>query len=449
MKSAILKHASRLPEAISLPLMRLNRSAQRVYGKDYWRHRRLLQQTQNGYDSSGDLFDCVNRALAVIPFYRSRYGSAQIRSIEQFEETFGFIDKDVILGDFESFINPGADLSRYDQGTTGGTSGKPLRLIAPKNRYVIEMATMHSLWGRAGYDFSPRAVIRNHKLGKNKKFEVNPITREVIFDGFRLEADYFEQVYNAIRRLGLRFIHCYPSTAYEFSTFLLDRGFDTSSIRAFLSGSENIFDYQVDLIQNRLGVRFYNWYGHSEKLILAGYCEHTNLYHVEPTYGYFELIDENNQPIREPGGFGEMVGTGFHNPGMVLIRYRTGDFAEYAGDYCPACKRRVTLLRNIKGRWSGDKLYNADGTFLTTTALNLHSNLYSVINGMQYVQDTMGIVRILIIKSPAYEAGHEAALYRHFLEKFKTGTEILIEYVDKLQKLPNGKFLHIISTVKV
>jgi phenylacetate-CoA ligase len=448
MKSAILKNATRLPDAISLPLMRLNRSAQRVYGKDYWRHRRFLQQTQSGYDASGDLVGCVNRALAVIPYYRQRYGGLQIRSIEQFAETIGFIDKDIILENFDGFIDPRVDLSEYDQGTTGGTSGKPLRLIAPKNRYVIEMATMHSLWARAGYDFSPRAVIRNHKLGNNRKFEVNPITREVIFDGFRLEADYFEQIYDAIRRLELRFIHCYPSTAYEFSTFLLERGCDTSFIRAFLSGSENIFDYQVDLIQNRLGIRFYNWYGHSEKLILAGYCEHTNLYHVEPTYGYFELIDETDRLIREPGRVGEMVGTGFHNPAMPLIRYRTGDFAEFAGDFCPACQRRVTLLKNIKGRWSGDKLFNSDGTYLTTTALNLHSDLYSVINGMQYLQDRKGEVRILIVKSPHYREDHGKRLFRHFREKFKPDTQIKIEYVDKLKRLPNGKFVHIISTVK-
>jgi len=448
LKSAILKHATRLPSAMSLPLMRLNKSAKRIYGNDYWVHRNFLQQMQGGYDASDDLFNSVNRALSVIPYYRQRYGRTRIRSIEQFEETFGFIDKDTILGNYDAFIDPDADLSEYDQGTTGGTSGKPLRLIAPKRRYVIEMATMHSLWGRVGYDFSPRAVIRNHKLGKNRTFEVNPITREVIFDGFRLEADYFEQVYDAIRRLDLRFIHCYPSTAFEFSTFLIERGYDTSFIKAFLSGSENIFDYQVDLIQKRLGIRFFNWYGHSEKLILAGYCAYTNLYHIEPTYGYFELIDEKGLTIREPGKVGEMVGTSFHNPGMVLIRYRTGDFAEYAGDYCPLCKRRVILLKNIKGRWSGDKLFNADGTYITTTALNLHSDLYSVINGMQYLQDRKGEVKILIVKSPQYKDEHEKGLYRHFRQKFKADTQIKIEYVDRLKRLQNGKFVHIISNVK-
>jgi phenylacetate-CoA ligase len=448
MKTALLKHATRLPDALSLPLMFLNRSAQKVYGQAYWRHRQFLQQTLSEYDPTPVLVESVNRALKEIPYYQKLYGKGLIQSQQQFQDTFGFVEKETILEHFEEFINPNVDLNYYDHGTTGGTSGKPLQLIAPKNRYVVELATMHTLWGRAGYNFNPRAVIRNHKLDRGKDYIVNPITREIIFDGFRLEADYFELIFRTIKKFNIRFVHCYPSTAYEFSTFLLNKGYDTSFIKAFLSGSENIFHYQVDLIQKRLGIRFYNWYGHSEKLILAGYCENTNLYHVEPTYGYFELIDENNRQVREPGKVGEMVGTGFHNPGMVLIRYRTGDFAEYAGDYCPSCKRHVTLLKNIRGRWSGDKLFNADGTYLTTTALNLHSDLYSVINGMQYMQEKKGEIKILIIKSLQYTERHERALYKHFCEKFKPGTDIKIEYVDKLRKLPNGKFVHIISTVK-
>jgi phenylacetate-CoA ligase len=45
-------------------------------------------------------------------------------------------------------MNPNIDHKNYDHGTTGGTSGKPLKLIVPKNRYVVEMATMHTLWKR-------------------------------------------------------------------------------------------------------------------------------------------------------------------------------------------------------------------------------------------------------------------------------------------------------------
>lgn len=444
----ISKKILRLPNLINLSLLALNRNSYLIFGNRYRQYSEFLKNTIKHYDGTKLLLKTVNRALNEIPYYRRLYRDKKITSITEFENTVKFIDKDTILQNYRDFINPLIDNNDYDHGTTGGTSGKPLKLIAPKKRYVIELATMYSLWRRAGYNFNARAVIRNHKLGDNESFIVNPITREIIFDGFRLDHDYFEVIYKIIKQFNIRFIHCYPSVAFEFSTFLLKKKYDTSFIKAFLSGSENIFDYQINLIQNRLGIRFYNWYGHSEKLILAGYCENTNIYHVEPTYGYFELIDENNRSIHDPGKTGEIVGTGFHNPGMYFIRYRTGDFAEYVGDFCPSCKRHVKLFKNIRGRWSGNKIYNRDGSFVTTTALNLHSELYSVINGIQYFQEKKGELRVLIIKSSEYSEHHERELYDHFKTKLKSDTVVRIKYVDKLIKQPNGKFLHIISKIK-
>jgi phenylacetate-CoA ligase len=366
----------------------------------------------------------------------------------EFEERIGFIDKDTILANYTEFMTEGIDLSSYDHGTTGGTSGKPLQLIAPRDRYVAEMATMHSLWERAGYRFDVRAVIRNQRLEEGQTYRINPITREVIFDGFRLNCDYFARIYETITKFSIRFIHCYPSTAYEFCTFLRDNQLDTTGITAFFSGSENIFDYQRELIQGRLGIRFYNWYGHSEKLVLAGYCAGSDHYHVEPTYGYFELVDEKGQVVREPGGVGEIVGTSFHNPGMPFIRYRTGDSAEYVGDFCPVCKRHLPLIRNIRGRWSGDRVYNADGSFVTTTALNLHNDLYQVINGMQYLQESKGELTVLIVKSPLYTERHEQELVSHFKGKLAPDSQVVIRYVERLIRKPNGKFVHIISNVE-
>jgi len=437
-----------MPNWINLSLLALNGNPYLVYGNNYRQYRKFLKKTVNDFNNTQLLLETVNKALDEIPYYRKLYSNKKIASIAEFENTIGFIDKDTILKNYSAFINPVIDQNDYDQGTTAGTSGKPLKFIAPKKRYIVELATMHSLWRRTGFNFHARAVIRNHKLRHGEKFIVNPITREIIFDGFKLDPEYFEVIYRTIKRFNIRFIHCYPSAAYEFSIFLHNKKYDTSFIKAFLSGSENIFNYQIDLIQNKLGIRFYNWYGHSEKLVLAGYCENTNLYHVEPTYGYFELIDKNNRTIREPSKTGEIVGTGFHNPGMYFIRYRTGDFAEYAGDFCDSCKRHVTLLRNIRGRWSGDKVYNRDGSFVTTTALNLHSDLFSVINGIQYIQEKKGELKVLIIKSPEYNEHHERVLYDHFSSKLKPDTVIQIEYVKKLIKLPNGKFLHIISKIR-
>ena len=222
---------------------------------------------------------------------------------------------------------------------------------------------------------------------------------------------------------------------------------DTSFIRAFFSGSENIFDYQVELIEQQLGDRFYNWYGHSEKLLLGGYCAKNRLYHMEPTYGYFELLDEEGQVIRESGRRGEIVGTSFHNPGMPFIRYRTGDFGELFGFECPDCGRKMPLLKKVHGRWSGERVYNADGSFVTTTALNLHSELYRHLNGLQYVQERKGQIKILVVKGESYQSCYEEELLQHFRSKLNPDARIDIEYVERLIRKPNGKFVQLLSSL--
>jgi len=426
--------------------MAVNRDPIRVYGRDYAAFRDRLRMTDKGYDNGPDVLRVVNTALAKVPYYRDRYGDRRVATLDEVRERIGFLDRSSVAEAAAQLVDPGLDPAQYDTCSTGGTSGPPLRLLAPKRRYVVEHATMHSLWERAGFAFHPRAVIRNHRVPDRRPYVINPITREVIFDGFRLDGDSIAGVVEVIRRLGLRFIHCYPSHAYEIALRMLELGVPGTGV-TFLSGSETVHTHQRETIEQRLGARFYNWYGHSEKLVLAGYCASTHDYHVEPLYGFFELIDERGQVITRPGTIGEIVGTSLHNPGMPLIRYRTGDFAEYVGDHCAGCRRNVHVIRNVRGRWSGERIYRADGSFITTTALNLHDELNRVVDGLQYVQEARGELIVHVVKSRSFTHEHDTRLRRALGEKLGDGFRIEVRYVEQLARLPNGKFSHLISRI--
>jgi hypothetical protein len=70
----------------------------------------------------------------------------------------------------ELFILPDYNKSKTVEGTTGGTSGKPLRLLIPKNRYIVELNTMNSMWKNVGWKGEIRGVIRNKQLINNQIF---------------------------------------------------------------------------------------------------------------------------------------------------------------------------------------------------------------------------------------------------------------------------------------
>ncbi|MDO6604347.1 hypothetical protein [Arenibacter palladensis] len=444
MKKVILENISKMPTSINRVLMNLNLFPSLIYGYNYSNYYKLIKK-ERSYNNEADLLRLINFSIDNVPYY-NKY--KKVSDINDFQEQFEFIDKDIVSKYFEEFKSRTISHKDYEVVTTGGTGGNPLKLLVPKNRYIIELGIMHKMWSTVGYRHHVRAVIRNQRLLDNVDYIINPITKEVIFDGFRLNNNYFQKIYDIIKLFNIQYIHAYPSTAYEFSRFIYDNKLDISFVKAFLSGSENVYKYQKEFITKKLGLLFYNWYGHSEKLVLGGYCSHSDNYHIEPRYGYFELIDKEGNPINTPGEVGEIVGTTLNNYGMPLIRYKTDDFAEYVGNYCEKCGRRVTLIKNIEGRRSGNKIYGADGSTVTATALNFHDDLYMALAGLQYVQKEKGILDVLVIKNDNFETNHDLRLKAYFKSKFSHGTIINIKYVDRLLKKPNGKFVELISEVK-
>lgn len=448
LKNFILSRVQNLPTGLNYYASILNTKAERVFGKKYENYLADLKaQEGTHYDTFARLLSVIEHAKLHVPYYKNLYGHKSINDIEYFKVYFGFTDKNLVLNNFDEFKSNSLLLNEYDVATTGGTSGKPLQLYVPKDRYVSEWATVHHAWSRVGFEFHNRAVLRNHKLPTDRTYLINPITKEVLFDNFRLSDEYMHEIYKVLKRLKIKFVHAYPSAAYQFSTFCFNNSLDLSFIKAFLSSSENIYPHQTTFIKEKVGTRLFGFYGHTEKLLFGAYCEHTDYFHMEPSYGFFELIDQEGNPVTTPGEIGEMVGTTLNNLGMPLIRYRTGDYAEYLGEECPKCGRKMPILKKIFGRWDGDKIYNRDGSSVTTTALNLHSDIYTVINGLQYYQKAKGELEVLVIKGSGYTKAFEDRLYSDLSNKLAFDTKIKIEYVNELLYNKNGKFLLLKSEV--
>jgi phenylacetate-CoA ligase len=445
-KEKILKDIINFPVGVNKVLIKLNFTPGLFYGKGYLRRKRVLEAGGEKF-SSERLINLVNGAFNNTPFYSALYKNP-ISSIEEFAEKTGFINRNTLIDHYDDLISSNIVRDKYTEVTTGGTSGKPARFLIPKDRHIVELSTMHSMWNRTGWNYDTRAVLRNHILSENEIFRINPITKEFIFNNFRLSQHYVKQIYDTLLKYKISYIHAYPSAAYQFCLLCKEQGLDLGFVRAFICGSEGIIDFQKKLIVDELGLKLYSWYGHSEKLVLGGYCEYTDHYHIEPEYGYFELIGNDNKPIVRPGEFGEIVGTTLYNTGMPLIRYRTGDFAEYVGDHCEKCGRKMVVIKNIQGRWDKNQIYRKDGTYITTTALNLHSELYKVIDGLQYVQEDPGVLRVLIIKGLNFKKDHEQAFFKHYSTAMGADSEVLIEFVDNLIYQPNGKFVQLISKIK-
>jgi phenylacetate-CoA ligase len=418
----------------------LNKYPEILFGQQY-----KQKVAQFDRDHSVDFLAFANSEIHSNAFYKSKYSSPnRISSITEFKARLGFIDKNIVLENFTKICS--TDLSNADQCTTGGTSGKPLVLFLPKDRFIYEFSALHALWSKIGYQFSTRAVVRNERL-EGSDFLINPITKEVIFDGFRTDDAYLLFIYKTMKKYRISFYHGYTSNAERFARFLLGQNLDYSFLKGIITSSENLYAHQIDLFDKLKGVQHLNFYGHSEKLILGGWCTAGKCYHFYNSYGYAELIDSTGNDVTEVNEIGELVGSTNYNRYMPLFRYKTGDFARKAPDICPGCGFTGLSAYEILGRWNGEKIYANNGDFVTTTALNLHSDIYKHISGLQYYQPKKGILEVRVVPSPSYSDSIELALKEQIQRFCGQSTSITVRRVSDVERHRNGKYRLLISDI--
>lgn len=433
-----------LPNSINNIIATNNKQASLVFGKNYVKHLHNLKNRRSGTGTEKLLLNIVNDAIKNVPYYRNLYKGEVIDSIETFKNVIEPIDKNVVLNNFDDFIADHILINKYDYVTTSGTSGTPLRMYLPKDRYSIEMATLHHYWGKIGYDFSKRGIIRMGQLPHDKHIEINPISKEYIFDGYRLNDDYSIEIYNHLKKYNIQFIHGYPSNLYVFGKFLIKNKLDYSFIKGMFSSSEQVSPHMYSFFTKILNIPIVDFYGHTEKLIFAATNGLSSEYYVDSYYGYTELLNSDNNDSDQ----GELVGTTLYNNGMPLIRYKTGDEATLSSKTTlEDIKYGNLIIEHINGRANNSKIYYENGDYVTATALVLHGEVYKKIDGLQYFQDQKGKLEIRVIKNKWFEQQTEIDLIKIFDEKFTNKLVYKIVYVNEVERADSGKILLLISKI--
>jgi phenylacetate-coenzyme A ligase PaaK-like adenylate-forming protein len=361
---------------------------------------------------------------------------------------FPLLNKDYLRERFSEFTSDSVPPWSRWIATTGGTTGEQLRFILDDEAQSREMAFIHSLWARVGYRPNCRkATFRGVDFphaGQDYYWQYNPIYNELQFSPFHLNGETFSLYEGQIRRYAPEFLHGYPSAICLLAQYLLDAG-RRLSVKAVLLGSEAVYDDQRARIEEAFQCRVYSWYGHSERVILAGECEQSVAYHEVPDYGWLEILDESGKPVEE-GAIGELVGTGFWNMAMPLIRYRTGDRVRKLTRHCE-CGRSVQRFDRVEGRWEQDYVIGRTGARISVAALNMHGPFYDHVRRYQYYQDNKGELELRVMPTPEFSDKDVNELLQKF--KRRVGDELAIKVV-RVSDLPltnRGKLRRLIQAI--
>lgn len=384
------------------------------------------------------------------PYYRDSFDRAGLRpsAIQKTEDirVLPLIDKQVINKHRDQLLTVDPEASGIDYVATGGSGGEPMRFLIGKDRSAIEYAHLARAWMRVGYAHGiPKAVLRGQVLngqGAGMHYSFDPLLRNHGYSNFHLDDDTMARYLEHISAIGPCFLHTYPSTLAILVRFMKRRGMaGPTNIRGLLLESENVYDADRTAAEEIFGVRYFSSYGHSEKLVMAAECEHSSNYHVFPTYGYFELVDEAGDPVTEPGQEGEIVGTGFINRAMPFIRYRTGDYATYVAESCSACGRQHTVIRNIRGHNTMERLIAKDGSSIPYSAVNVHDDTFEDVLQFQYLQEVPGSATLRLV--PARSPLDTEKIVRRIGERLQGRVTLSAVLVNEIALTPRGKSIFV------
>ena len=342
-----------------------------------------------------------------------------------------FLTKDIIRENFDKLISTQKVKEGYYVATTGGTTGEPLRVLLDYTSVFKENAFVNHFRSKLGYQESDRlATFRGVEFG-DKLWKFNPMQNELIFSPFKITKKNLKLFVSKINSFKPAFLNGYLSSLYYFAELLFESNLKLKvPLKGIFLISENIDNEHRSFIENFFRVKSSTFYGHSERCVIAEEVL-PNKYVFDPYYGYTELIELNEN-------VSEIVGTGFLNYMMPLIRYRTKDICQVVG---PG-------LVSITGRWdTRDFLLGINNEKVYHSAFNFHSEIFKNVVNYQIIQIEKGKVDLFLVINGKFDFSEISLIRREIDKKTKGVIEFNIKITDHLQLSPRGKYKRFISNI--
>lgn len=447
-----------LYRSLPLPLQTAARAAYGVLpfrwrmGRVYRETRKFLQNAQYWTKDSIEswqwkkLKEVVEHAYENVSGYRQLYGEhgvapQDIRTWDDFRK-LPFVTKELLRDNLKEFtartIAPANRLYR----TTGGSTGIPFGFFLTQDNIERELAFLNFAWERAGWiPGSLSAVLRGAFVGSERQlFNYDPFLHELKLSTYQLS----EQTYSSYKKKILKdrpaSLQAYPSAATILGDMVIANGdAGVVTFQLLLLGSENLYDWQKESLRSAFpGAKLFAWYGHAEQVLFAPMCESSEQFHLDPFYGFAEILDHGWNDVNE-GEPGELVGTALWNYAVPFIRYQTLDVATKGASSCPECRRNFRLLERIDGRLQ-ELILTSGGKYISMTQINMHSSVFDNVRQFQFRQQRAAEVTFNIVRGPRYSEKDSENIRQELTRKLGGDVKLQLEFVDEIARAQNGKF---------
>jgi len=353
--------------------------------------------------------------------------------------TEGITKKKDVRNDIES-ITTGSMFTV--SGFTSGTTNAPMELKRSILSIMLEESFILSYWWTFGYKLRDTLfILRGEDIYRDfGEIAVKlPFSSRVIASSYHLSESKIDSYILFLEKYKPAFIQAYPSSVSTLAKLLKVRGWRASwKIKGVITSSESWSKYDRGIVEEIFG-SVHDVYGHAERQVIAEQCSYGN-YHFNLLYGKTEFI------IHKESAEIEIVGTGFYNYAMPLIRYATGDFLHSPIRYKKCqCGLSWPHVEEIKGR-EDDCIITPEGVHVGRLDV-----VFKKMTNVVEAQLIQNCIESLLVRVILAEEGNENSILQGIERelRFRVGKEIKItfEVVGSIPRGKNGKFKSIVSNI--
>lgn len=328
------------------------------------------------------------KAYTKSSFYHKLYTEAGIKleDIKCLDDIskLPIVTKDMILHQSDALLT--TSKWKLLKNRTSGTTGTPLTVFEDWKSIWKEQAYFYCYRKRCGYIYGQPLVSLRGNLGKKDTMMYVHISNTLYLSSYNINEQTVGAYYKGIEKRSPQAIEGYPSSLYNLALLLKDKGL-YCNIPVCFTSSENLLDFQRQLIEERFQTKIFDHYGTTERTIRISESIKHDGYFEDPGYSINEYLKD------------QVVSTSLINSAFPLIRYQSSDVVilkENTKD------ERVSIDR-IQGR-SGNCIKGKDGSIYNNAALTFILTYSHNIRYAQFIQKKNGKVLLNIVPEAVFSS---------------------------------------------
>ncbi|NKQ36525.1 MAG: phenylacetate--CoA ligase family protein [Chloroflexi bacterium] len=391
----------------------------------------------------------VKHCAETVPYYKRLFREIgitpdDIRTLEDLQ-VLPILTKQDVKDNYAELLSEAVPKSQRVSFHTSGTTGSGLHFATTRASLDEQWASVWrfrrshgiqlGMW--CGY-FAGRFVV---PLEQNKPpfWRINYPGRQIIFSGAHMSEDNLGDYIAELNKRRPPYLQGYPSMLTLLAAYMVETGkYLDYPVKWVVTNSENLLPYQAALLEQAFGARPIQRYAMSEAAASASECVCGRL-HIDEDMAATEIVPA-------PDGFGyRVLGSAFTNLALPLLRYDVGDLATISDGTCP-CGRPGRILASIDGR-KDDYIILPNGARLGGWVDLIFQDMAHVREAQVYQQKIDEII-LRVAPAATYTQQDEMTLLRLAQKRVGDDVDVRIEYLDRLERAPNGKLRCVVSEIK-